>query len=341
MFQTSVAIVPCRVPLLLSRPTLSALGLVYDLASQQASFSKLGIESFPLEQSSSGHPAVPIDQFCGDKPPADSGRSDLLVWVPERAYMVHGVMSGEAVVKEQGFKSVFFPKKIAPEVQAMLEGGPRPWGQIRRGGAEAVARARGLWSCPTSQPPREPPGGGRGGPVPDPERKVCLQGQEPRQTQAGQLHPGTAQGEAWCGWAPGTRTWAWLTWPRKLRPPTGTASSTEFLRLGACSFDSRSAGYLGAALEIVKGVFGLSTSPKLWWLKLSGDLKGLTVAGPDEEIYVVQNPIDPCVFMPVGRESNRVRGLLLTHVDDLLLMTEDQLREPLQTKLKEMFPVDD
>ena len=36
--------------------------------------------------------------------------------------MVHGVMSGEAVVKEQGFKSVFFPKKIAPEVQAMLEG---------------------------------------------------------------------------------------------------------------------------------------------------------------------------------------------------------------------------
>ena len=97
----------------------------------------------------------------------------------------------------------------------------------------------------------------------------------------------------------------------------------------------------GQLVEIVKGVFGLSTSPKLWWLNLSGDLKGLTVAGTDEEIYVVQNPIDPCVFMPVGRESNRVRGLLLTHVDDLLLMTEDQLREPLQTKLKEMFPVND
>eukprot|EP00439_Symbiodinium_sp_Y106_P071616 s2455_g12.t3 len=47
--------------------------------------------------------------------------------------------------------------------------------------------------------------------------------------------------------------------------------------------------------------------------------------------------------MMVGRKSNQVRGLLLTHVDvdDLLLLTEDGLREPLQAKLKEMFPVDD
>ena len=54
-----------------------------------------------------------------------------------------------------------------------------------------------------------------------------------------------------------------------------------------------------------------------------------------------QNTVDPCVFMLVGTETGRVRGLLLTHVDDLLLLTDPTLREPVQNKLKELFPVDD
>ena len=106
-----MTIVPCQVLLLLSRPTLSALGLVYDLASQQVSFSKLGIEARSSRaRLGTGGPDRPV--LWEQKPPADKGHSDLLVWVPERAYMVHAVLSGEAVVKEQGFKSVFFPKKI-------------------------------------------------------------------------------------------------------------------------------------------------------------------------------------------------------------------------------------
>eukprot|EP00439_Symbiodinium_sp_Y106_P000038 s8929_g1.t1 len=67
----------------------------------------------------------------------------------------------------------------------------------------------------------------------------------------------------------------------------------------------------------------------------------MRVKGADEEIRVEQNTVDPCVFMLVGTETGRVRGLLLTHVDDLLLLTDPTLREPVQNKLKELFPVDD
>ena len=97
----------------------------------------------------------------------------------------------------------------------------------------------------------------------------------------------------------------------------------------------------GQLVEIVKGVFGLSTSPKLWWMKLSGDLKAMRVQGGDEELRVEQNTIGPCVFMLVGCESERVRGLLLIYVDDLLLTTEGKLRNAVQDRLKELFPVDD
>ena len=97
----------------------------------------------------------------------------------------------------------------------------------------------------------------------------------------------------------------------------------------------------GQLVEIIKGVFGLSTSPKLWWLKLSSDLKSMQIQGEDEGIHVKQNSIDPCVFMLVGDQSAKVRGLLLTHVDDLLLLTEEGLRGKTQARLKELFPVDD
>ena len=80
-------------------------------------------------------------------------------------------------------------------------------------------------------------------------------------------------------------------------------------------------------MEVLKGVFGLSTSPKLWWTKLSGDLKKLevTIPGLDYKLRIEQNPIDSCVFLIVDphlKVDKRVCGLLLTHVDDLLLLTE-------------------
>ena len=102
----------------------------------------------------------------------------------------------------------------------------------------------------------------------------------------------------------------------------------------------------GQLVEVLKGVFGLSTSPKLWWTKLSGDLKNLKIhiPGSDVIITVEQNPIDPCVFMLVDQKAepcSRVRGLLLTHVDDLLLLTEPALQEHIHIQLKDKFPIDE
>ena len=96
----------------------------------------------------------------------------------------------------------------------------------------------------------------------------------------------------------------------------------------------------GQLVEILKGVFGLSTSPKLWWMKLSNDLKNMELEHEGQKYYVSQNTIDPCVFVLMEKESQEVVGLILTHVDDLLLLTQQKLREPLQQKLASMFPVD-
>lgn len=102
----------------------------------------------------------------------------------------------------------------------------------------------------------------------------------------------------------------------------------------------------GQLVEVLKGVFGLSTSPKLWWTKLSTDLKKMEihVPGVNYKLTIEQNPIDSCVFMivdPFLEDENRVRGLLLTHVDDLLLLTEPDLQHPIQQQLKEQFPIDE
>ena len=107
---------------------------------------------------------------------------------------------------------------------------------------------------------------------------------------------------------------------------------------GADSIPSLQPGQL---IEILKGVFGLSTSPKLWWLKMSEDLCSMVIEGPDEEIFVKQNTMDPCVFQLIGVTSGRVRGLLLTHVDDILLLTEDCLKDRVQRRIKELFPLDE
>ena len=96
----------------------------------------------------------------------------------------------------------------------------------------------------------------------------------------------------------------------------------------------------GILVEILKGVFGLSTSPKLWWLRLSGELRGLEVDFRGEAVDVKQNDMDPCIFMFIGRTSGQVHGVILTHVDDLLLLTDEGLRPVLQAALSAKFPVD-
>ena len=96
----------------------------------------------------------------------------------------------------------------------------------------------------------------------------------------------------------------------------------------------------GQLIEIVKGVFGLSTSPKLWWLKLSGDLLDLQVNFMGVSYKVEQNEIDPCAFRIVNGEK-QVCGMIFTHVDDLLVMAQPGLHDEVKKEISQKFPVDD
>ena len=98
--------------------------------------------------------------------------------------------------------------------------------------------------------------------------------------------------------------------------------------------------YPGQLVEIVKGVFGLSSSPKLWWLKLSGDLLELEIQHQGKHYKIEQNEIDPCAFRVTDREQ-KVCGMIFTHVDDLLVMAEVGLHEEIKKMIGQKFPVDD
>ena len=97
----------------------------------------------------------------------------------------------------------------------------------------------------------------------------------------------------------------------------------------------------GQLVEVLKGVFGLSTSPKLWWMKLSKDVQAMVIEVSGRRILVKQNPIDPCVFHFYEQTSQAVVGLLLTHVDDLMLIVEPGLEATIQKEIKDKFPIDE
>ena len=97
----------------------------------------------------------------------------------------------------------------------------------------------------------------------------------------------------------------------------------------------------GQLVEVVKGVFGLSTSPKLWWMKLSKDLLELKICGDQENYIFQQNEIDPCVFQLKSESTQKVVGLLLTHVDDLMLLIEIDLDPLVKKEIQKKFPIDE
>ena len=94
----------------------------------------------------------------------------------------------------------------------------------------------------------------------------------------------------------------------------------------------------GQLIEILKGVFGLATSPKLWWLKLSGDLIHMKVKVEGVEYFMEQNEIDPCAFRLCHMEGERklVEGMVFTHVDDLMVMASPKVMEALKSALSKI-----
>ncbi|CAE7487299.1 RE1 [Symbiodinium sp. CCMP2592] len=54
------AVVQGEVPLLISRPALASLGMVMDVADNTADFKAVGVKQLKLENTASGHPALPV-----------------------------------------------------------------------------------------------------------------------------------------------------------------------------------------------------------------------------------------------------------------------------------------
>ncbi|CAE7361444.1 GIP [Symbiodinium sp. KB8] len=96
----------------------------------------------------------------------------------------------------------------------------------------------------------------------------------------------------------------------------------------------------GCVVEILKGVFGLSTSPRLWFEKLANDLRTVKLHQEGDTVTVEESPIDPCAFVLV-RNGNETCGVLEAHVDDLILWTEEKLKGPMEAAPSALFPISD
>ena len=94
----------------------------------------------------------------------------------------------------------------------------------------------------------------------------------------------------------------------------------------------------GALIEMRKGVFGLSTSPGLWYEKLAKEVKALQIKFETDVITVEESLIDPCVFILVRNDRGTCQNLE-AHVDDLMLWTEADYQGEIQSALSSMFPI--
>eukprot|EP00438_Fugacium_kawagutii_P026759 Skav216449 [mRNA] locus=scaffold50:462658:469839:- [translate_table: standard] len=94
----------------------------------------------------------------------------------------------------------------------------------------------------------------------------------------------------------------------------------------------------GALIEVIKGVFGLCTSPRLWWERLSRDLTELDIVVNGVKLKLVQHELDACYFL-LRDGQGELHGALLTHVDDLLLAAAPETLQQLKQNLAAIFPI--
>ena len=95
----------------------------------------------------------------------------------------------------------------------------------------------------------------------------------------------------------------------------------------------------GSLIEIVKGVFGLSTSPRLWWNRLASTILELQVEVNGEKLSLEQHDLDQCLFLLRGSDGT-LKGVMATHVDDILLSAPHDERMAVQKALGDVFPID-
>ena len=112
-----VSVINGDVPLLLSKKALAQLGMIYDIAKNVADFSAVELRNFPLLQTTSGHPAIPIS-------PAKAGEGDGQLQLldngpmPAQQYTAF-VVSDHVPTAPKPYK-IFYDKKLSLEVKQML-----------------------------------------------------------------------------------------------------------------------------------------------------------------------------------------------------------------------------
>lgn len=119
LVKVKVAIVDCKVPLLLSRNVLGKLGMVYAVDSQMVDLKALKLFGVPLKMSDTGHPALVVNQF----PPSLekvgyiwSSDPDVRFYLSaSEQYMASAAGGGPGKIN-----TLFYPKKIAVEINNML-----------------------------------------------------------------------------------------------------------------------------------------------------------------------------------------------------------------------------
>ena len=94
----------------------------------------------------------------------------------------------------------------------------------------------------------------------------------------------------------------------------------------------------GTLVEVIKGVFGLSTSPRLWWERLSRDLLQLDIKIKGQSLKLEQHELDACYFL-LRDGQGELHGALITHVDDLLIAAPEETLKDLQVQLSSIFPI--
>lgn len=96
----------------------------------------------------------------------------------------------------------------------------------------------------------------------------------------------------------------------------------------------------GVLIEVLKGVFGLSTSPRLWYEKLTAALKEIKLQHGDKVLHLEAHELDACYFL-LRDGQGHLHGGLLIHVDDLLVAAPRDILEPLRKVLSATFPIAD
>ncbi len=114
-FKVKVAVVPCPVPLLFSRPVLTKLKAQYDLAAQRVSLRTLNLFDLEIQDSGTGHPALLVSQFPEGPPPETEDLQDNDVWAPVGVYMAASADSSSHTQS-----TLFYSKKVPSEVHNML-----------------------------------------------------------------------------------------------------------------------------------------------------------------------------------------------------------------------------